>query len=179
MHRAFELAFSTAYTFAGMMPSFLEVDHVDFLRPVDVGDFLRFKSCVLYTECEGSDRPLIHVEVVAHVTRPELRTAMILSSRNGIPRTLKDLFVLLFSHENLSLPGELDELNRKYGDECETTNQNEKCQLPLQVSNRFYFTFTVRPEAKAMNNSHRIRKVVPATAEEAHRIIERMDADSL
>lgn len=36
MHRAFELAFSTAYAFAGMMPSFLEVDHVDFLRPVSL-----------------------------------------------------------------------------------------------------------------------------------------------
>lgn len=34
MHRAFELAFSTAYTFAGLVPCFLEVDHVDFLRPV-------------------------------------------------------------------------------------------------------------------------------------------------
>ena len=34
MHRAFELAFSTAYAFAGMMPCFLEVDHVDFLKPV-------------------------------------------------------------------------------------------------------------------------------------------------
>ncbi|ESQ32477.1 hypothetical protein EUTSA_v10004228mg [Eutrema salsugineum] len=34
MHRAFELAFSTAYTFAGLVPYFLEVDHVDFLRPV-------------------------------------------------------------------------------------------------------------------------------------------------
>lgn len=34
MHRAFELAFSTAYVFAGVMPCFLEVDHVDFLRPV-------------------------------------------------------------------------------------------------------------------------------------------------
>ncbi|KAG8371637.1 hypothetical protein BUALT_Bualt13G0108900 [Buddleja alternifolia] len=123
MHRAFELAFSTAYAFAGMMPSFLEVDHVDFLRPVDVGDFLRFKSCVLYTECENSDQPLINVEVVAHVTRPEFRSS--------------------------------------------------------EVSNRFYFTFTVRPEAKAMNNGHRIRKVVPATEEETRRIIERMDADSL
>lgn len=48
------------------------------------------------------------------------------------------------------------------------------------MSNRFYFTFTVRPEAKAvMNNGHRIRKVVPATEEEAHRIAERMDADLL
>lgn len=36
MHRAFELAFSTAYAFAGLVPCFLEVDHVDFLRPVSV-----------------------------------------------------------------------------------------------------------------------------------------------
>lgn len=35
MHRAFELAFSTAYAFAGLVPYFLEVDHVDFLRPVE------------------------------------------------------------------------------------------------------------------------------------------------
>ncbi|KAK3011528.1 hypothetical protein RJ639_011568 [Escallonia herrerae] len=123
MHRAFELAFSTAYAFAGLMPYFLEVDHVDFLRPVDVGDFLRFKSCVLYTEFENADQPLINVEVVAHVTRPELRSS--------------------------------------------------------EVSNRFYFTFTVRPEAKAMNNGFRIRKVVPATEEEARRIQQRMDAESL
>ena len=34
MHRAFELAFATAYAFAGLMPCFLEVDLVDFLRPV-------------------------------------------------------------------------------------------------------------------------------------------------
>ncbi|KAG6401333.1 hypothetical protein SASPL_138186 [Salvia splendens] len=125
MHRAFELAFSTAYAFAGMMPSFTEADHVDFLKPVsvDVGDFLRFKSCVLYTEAENSDRPLIHVEVVAHVTRPELRSS--------------------------------------------------------EVSNTLYFTFTVRPEAKARNNGHTIRKVVPATEEEARRIIARKSAVSL
>lgn len=36
MHRAFELAFSTAYAFVGQMPRFLEVDHVDFLKPVSV-----------------------------------------------------------------------------------------------------------------------------------------------
>jgi acyl-coenzyme A thioesterase 9 len=34
MHRAFELAFSTAYAFVGQRPCFLEVDHVDFLKPV-------------------------------------------------------------------------------------------------------------------------------------------------
>ncbi|KAF2284703.1 hypothetical protein GH714_029436 [Hevea brasiliensis] len=70
MHRAFELAFSTAYAFAGLVPYFLEVDHVDFLRPVDVGDFLRLKSCVLYTELENPEQPVINIEVVAHVTRP-------------------------------------------------------------------------------------------------------------
>lgn len=36
MRRAFELAFSTAYAFAGQAPWFLEVDHVDFLRPVSL-----------------------------------------------------------------------------------------------------------------------------------------------
>lgn len=123
MHRAFELAFSTAYAFAGLVPCFLEVDHVDFLRPVDVGDFLRLKSCVLYTEPEKPDGPLINVEVVAHVTRPELRSS--------------------------------------------------------EVSNTFYFTFTVRPEAKALEDGFRIRNVVPATEEEARRILERMDAETL
>lgn len=34
MRRAFELAFSTAYAFAGAAPHFLEVDHVDFFKPV-------------------------------------------------------------------------------------------------------------------------------------------------
>ncbi|OMO59185.1 Thioesterase superfamily [Corchorus olitorius] len=123
MLRAFELAFSTAYAFAGLVPYFLEVDHVDFLKPVDVGDFLRLKSCVLYTENENPDQPLINVEVVAHVTRPEIRSA--------------------------------------------------------EVSNTFYFTFTVRPEAKATKNGFKIRNVVPATEEEARHILERMDAEML
>lgn len=122
MHRAFDLAFSTAYAFAGHMPHFLEVDHVDFLKPVDVGDFLRLKSCVLYTESEHTDQPLISVEVIAHVTRPELRSS--------------------------------------------------------EVTNMLYFTFTIRAEANVLKNGCRIRKVVPATEEEARRILERIDAKS-
>ncbi|XP_077229544.1 acyl-coenzyme A thioesterase 2, chloroplastic-like [Tasmannia lanceolata] len=120
MHRAFELAFSTAYAFVGQMPSFLEVDHVDFLRPVDVGDFLRFKSCVLYTQLENPLQPFINIEVEAHVTRPELRTS--------------------------------------------------------EVSNTFYFTFTVKQDD--LRNGLRIRNVVPATEEEARRVLERMDAEN-
>lgn len=34
MRRALELAFATAYAFAGSAPCFQEVDHVDFLKPV-------------------------------------------------------------------------------------------------------------------------------------------------
>lgn len=34
MRKASELAFSTAYTFAGAAPRFVEVDHVDFFKPV-------------------------------------------------------------------------------------------------------------------------------------------------
>ncbi|KAG8369399.1 hypothetical protein BUALT_Bualt14G0007100 [Buddleja alternifolia] len=119
MRRAFELAFATAYSFAGSAPCFLEVDHVDFLKPVDVGNFLRFKSCVLYTELENPVQPMINVEVVAHVMRPELRSS--------------------------------------------------------EVSNKFYFTFTVHSDA--LKNGQRIRNVVPATEEEARRVIERMDAE--
>nr|XP_043634717.1 acyl-coenzyme A thioesterase 2, chloroplastic-like [Erigeron canadensis] len=118
MRRAFELGFATAYAFAGSAPLFLEVDHVDFLKPVDVGNFLRFKSCVLYTELENPEQPLINVEVVAHVTRPELRSA--------------------------------------------------------EVSNKFYFTFSTSSDDIT---SGKIRSVVPATEEEARRVIERMDAE--
>lgn len=34
MRRAFELAYATAYSFAGAAPCFVEVDHVNFLKPV-------------------------------------------------------------------------------------------------------------------------------------------------
>ncbi|CAN8247524.1 unnamed protein product [Cochlearia groenlandica] len=119
MRKAFELAFSNAYTFAGVSPRFLEVDRVDFIKPVDVGNFLRFKSRVLYTEANSSAEPLINIEVVAHVTSPELRSS--------------------------------------------------------EVSNRFYFTFSVRPDA--MKDGLKIRNVVPSTEEEATRVLERMDAE--
>ncbi|CAA0833337.1 Thioesterase/thiol ester dehydrase-isomerase superfamily protein [Striga hermonthica] len=119
MRRAFELAFATAYSFSGSAPCFLEVDHVDFLKPVDVGNFLRFNSCVLFTELENPAQPMINVEVVAHVMRPEQRSS--------------------------------------------------------EVSNKFYFTFTIN--SNALKNGQKIWNVVPATEEEARRVIERIDAE--
>ncbi|RVW74741.1 hypothetical protein CK203_047896 [Vitis vinifera] len=70
-----ETAFLSGILASSAAPLFVEADHVDFLKPVDVGNFLRLKSCVLYTELENPTRPLINVEVVAHVTRPELRSS--------------------------------------------------------------------------------------------------------
>jgi len=54
------------------------------LEQVDVGDFLRLKSCVLYTEVHDPDQPLINVEVVAHVTRPELRSSEVSLYKNEL-----------------------------------------------------------------------------------------------
>jgi acyl-coenzyme A thioesterase 9 len=45
------------------------------------------------------------------------------------------------------------------------------------VSNTFYFTFTVKKDA--LKNGLKLRNVVPATEEEARRILERMDAEKL
>jgi acyl-coenzyme A thioesterase 9 len=73
IRRALELAFTTAYMLAGSQPVLRELDRVDFVRPVRVGDLIRLESCVLYTVCDpsGAAKPLVHVEVVAHITRPE------------------------------------------------------------------------------------------------------------
>lgn len=45
------------------------------MMQVDVGNFLRLKSCVLYTELDDPARPRVNVEVIAHVTKPELRSS--------------------------------------------------------------------------------------------------------
>ena len=46
-----------------------------------------------------------------------------------------------------------------------------------QVSNTFYFTFTVNSDA--LKKGVRIRNVVPATEEEARRVQERMEAEKI
>lgn len=63
---------------------------------VDVGNFLRLKSCVLYTELENPDQPLINVEVVAHVTRPEFRSSEV--------NIYHSIFFKLFNNFDIVLP---------------------------------------------------------------------------
>lgn len=67
-----------------------------YLVQVDVGNFLRLKSCVLYTELENRDQPLINVEVVAHVTRPEFRSSEVIIYHS--------IFFKLFYNFDIVLP---------------------------------------------------------------------------
>lgn len=53
--RAYELAFASAYMFAGQRPIFKEIDEVTFKRPVDIGDLLRLTSSILHTQPSTQD----------------------------------------------------------------------------------------------------------------------------
>jgi len=85
MRRAFELAFTTTYMFAGTRPTCVRVDDISFRRPVDVGDLLRFHSYVIDVhqeavsseDDEANTRPhLVTVDVEAVVSQPEQRTSV-------------------------------------------------------------------------------------------------------
>ena len=76
MRRAFELAYSTAYTFSGWRPALASVDEVSFLAPVDVGDLLSLRATVLHSSTSpGGRKGHVHVVVSAHVIRPEGRAS--------------------------------------------------------------------------------------------------------
>jgi len=68
LHKAFDLAHATCYTFSGKYPFFKEVDEVAFKRPVDIGDLIRLKSRVVYTQ---QNPPLVQVEVKCLIIQPE------------------------------------------------------------------------------------------------------------
>ena len=72
LRRAFELAFATTYVFGGARPHFKQVSDMNFLKPVDVGDLLRFRARVLDANpAADAARPCVDVEVEALVTKPE------------------------------------------------------------------------------------------------------------
>ena len=75
------------------------------LVQVDVGNFLRFKSCVLYTELENPAEPLINVEVVAHVTRPEFRCSEV-SFLFFVGGFRMDMKIKLFSISGVAIASE-------------------------------------------------------------------------
>jgi acyl-coenzyme A thioesterase 9 len=76
MHRAYDLALATCYTFAGSYPVFLESDKIAFRKPVAIGDLLRLKSRVVFT----SDDPMkarVVIEVSCQVVRPEQASSFV------------------------------------------------------------------------------------------------------
>lgn len=75
MRRAFELAFSACYLHGGSRPHFVELERVEFVTPVDIGDLLRLVAHVTYAEMDPST--IVHVEVVASVVNPEERQAVV------------------------------------------------------------------------------------------------------
>jgi acyl-coenzyme A thioesterase 9 len=44
-----ELAFSTAYLFAGSQPFFVSLDDITFHKPVEIGSLLKLHATVIYT----------------------------------------------------------------------------------------------------------------------------------
>lgn len=81
MHRAFDLALATCYTFAGSYPVFKQVDKIEFKRPVDIGDLVRLKSRVLYTTDNPID-PVAIVEVTCQIVRPEKASSFVSNTFN-------------------------------------------------------------------------------------------------
>jgi acyl-coenzyme A thioesterase 9 len=105
MRRAFELAFATAYTFCGRLPTLAEVDEVVFRQPVEVGNLLQLDSCVLFTTSNRGPhnsvaqpgQQAVYVEVVAYVTAPESRSCkisntfhftLVVDSKSVLPRVV-------------------------------------------------------------------------------------------
>jgi len=107
MRRAYEIAFSTCYLFAGARPEFYQVAHVDFLSPVDVGDLMRFDSAVLYTHTgQETGAPHVHVQVVASICRPESVQSSISNTFNFVFRVPSKATV------RKVLPANLDQAKR-------------------------------------------------------------------
>jgi acyl-coenzyme A thioesterase 9 len=79
MHRAYDLAHATCYSFAGAYPHFKEVDEISFKKPVDIGDLVRLKSKVVYTSNNksGDNKPIVQIEVTCHVVKPESHSSYI------------------------------------------------------------------------------------------------------
>eukprot|EP00596_Hydrurales_sp_CCMP1899_P003825 CAMPEP_0119038526 /NCGR_PEP_ID=MMETSP1177-20130426/7498_1 /TAXON_ID=2985 /ORGANISM="Ochromonas sp, Strain CCMP1899" /LENGTH=471 /DNA_ID=CAMNT_0007001231 /DNA_START=164 /DNA_END=1576 /DNA_ORIENTATION=- len=85
MHRAYDLAQATSYIFAGAYPHFLEVDQIDFKKPVDIGDLVRLKSRVVFTNDDPS-MSVVMIEVTCQVVRPEKASSFVSNEFNFVFR---------------------------------------------------------------------------------------------
>lgn len=84
MRRAYELAHSTMYLFAGSRPFPVEVEQVLFKWPVNIGDLLRMRTWVTHAWVCPNDptQGRAHVQVEASVTHPERRQSVVTNTFN-------------------------------------------------------------------------------------------------
>ncbi|EFN56026.1 hypothetical protein CHLNCDRAFT_145454 [Chlorella variabilis] len=91
MRRAFELAHSTAYLFAGCRPRTGKrgrppspVDQITFQRAVNVGDLIKFKSRVTraWALPDQPGQGVVHLQVEASVTQPERLSSEVTNTMN-------------------------------------------------------------------------------------------------
>ena len=68
MSRAYELARCNAYLFCGAnsAPFFIAVDHITFLRPVEIGSIISFRSKVVYSAGHPDTAFQMQVETLVH-----------------------------------------------------------------------------------------------------------------
>lgn len=165
MRRAYELAFSTAYLFAGERPVFAELDDVAFLQPVVIGDLLRLDSRVLFTSeaIDPEGRPTVHIEVAATVVRPEERTRVPSNTFNFTFRLYNDLALRLGDGQE----GE---------EECIEEGEGEGEGLAQEEREDEENNNKIR-NGSTGGKRQRLRRVLPSTLEEALTIVQRHEAD--
>lgn len=66
MREAFELAFATAFSYTGQVPTFVALDDVAFIAPVPIGSLLQLRASVEYAR--GAPHHTLVVAVTAHAT---------------------------------------------------------------------------------------------------------------
>lgn len=164
MRRAYELAFSTAYCFAGARPIFLEVDQVSFTLPVNVGDLLIFHSNVLYTG-EG------HVQTY-YEPHHSTYTSGLQSDPSFVAQTQHSMLPPKSDTTQPDSQGDLLPLVHVEVEAWVTVPEQAKSQ----VSNQFYFTFAVEPllTGHGVQQKVAVRRVLPSNIDQARRMATRI-----
>jgi acyl-coenzyme A thioesterase 9 len=155
VRRAFELAFATAYMYAGRAPVFREVDEVTFNEPVAVGNLLRLESAVLQTV-----RPMDDSDNSSSTAVSSSSSSSSSSSGSGSSAERRGSLV--------------------YVDVIARVVTAERAASLL--SNSFKFCFEIPDNATAAGGAAgagaataaavplKLKRVLPASAEQAHRI---------
>lgn len=81
MRRAYDLAAATSYTFAGKPAHLHEIDRINFKHPVEIGDLVRLKSKIVYSNNDPI-KPSVVCEVICQIVRPEKTSSSVSNTFN-------------------------------------------------------------------------------------------------